>query len=84
MSSYGKEAEAARKPRKKTLEAISVKRSANGGFIARHSFDNSGPGAGYHDSEEHTFGEGEGSKLLSHIGQHMGISKAMKSGEVAD
>lgn len=65
------------KPKKKTLDEISVKRSANGGFIARHRFDNSGPGIGYHEPEDHTFDDGAG--LLAHLAEHMGIKgKAAK------
>lgn len=61
------------KMRKKVLDSVEVKRSANGGFIARHRYDNSGPGEGYHEPEEHTFGDGEGQKLLAHLSEHMGI-----------
>ena len=58
-------------PRKKVLESVEVKRSANGGFIARHRFDNSGPGSGYHDPEENTFDSGH--EMLAHLAKHMGI-----------
>lgn len=71
------------KMRKKVLDEISVKRSANGGFIARHRFDNSGPGEGYHEPEEHTFGEGEGNKMLDHLREHLGIAGKGKKGAAA-
>lgn len=83
MASYGKaksEAMDRAKPRPKVLESIEVKRSANGGFIARHRFDNSGPSmAGYHEPEEHTFGKDQHGQLMSHLKEHLGIKKAAKA-----
>lgn len=71
------------KQRAKNLEEISVKRSANGGFIATHRYDNSGPGVGYHEPEQHTFGKGEGSAMMQHVGQHMGVDSTQQNEQVS-
>lgn len=59
---------------KKSLRSIEVERSANGGFIARHRFNNEGPH--YHEPEEHTFGKDEGKKFMAHMAEHMGVNEA--------
>lgn len=68
-----------RKPRPKVLESIETKRSANGGFIARHRFDNSGPGEGYHEPEDNTFDSGH--EMLAHVAKHLGIKGEGKGDE---
>jgi hypothetical protein len=50
---------------KKVIESINIKRSANGGFIVRHSFDNSMSGPSYMQDEMHTFDTT--AKLIAHV-----------------
>lgn len=50
---------------KKVIDSINVKRSANGGFIVRHSFDNSMSGPSYMQDEMHTFDTM--AKLVAHV-----------------
>lgn len=69
----------AKAPGKKTLRSLEAERSANGGFIVRHRFNNSGPT--YTEPEEHTFGKGEGGKVLEHIGKNLGIGGDKESKE---
>jgi hypothetical protein len=72
------------KARAKVLSHLQVSQAENGGHIVEHHFDNSGPGEGYHEAEQHVFGKGEGGKVLAHIGKHMGISGAAEeAGEAA-
>lgn len=52
------------------LRSIEVARSANGGFTARHNFNNSGPT--YVEPQEHVFGAKDGAKFMAHISEHMG------------
>lgn len=57
----------------KEVKSLHLSRSANGGHIVEHHFDNSGPGA-YKEPESHTFGKSEGKKMLAHVGKMMGCS----------
>ena len=61
------------KKRAKVLAHIEIHQAENGGHIVRHHFDNSGPGYGYHEPEEHIFSEGEGDKLVAHVKKHMKV-----------
>ena len=63
------------KMRPKVLHSIEVKHAENGGHILSHRFDNSGPGYGYHETEDHAFGAEEGDKVIAHIAKHMGLSR---------
>jgi hypothetical protein len=67
-----REKERAAAMKNKKVKSVEVERSANGGFIARHRFDNSGPGP-YKDSEEHTFGKNQDAEILSHLAEHLGL-----------
>lgn len=53
------------------LREISVSRATNGGFSAKHMYDNSG--MDYHPPQEHVFGADQGSQLVSHLTKHLGI-----------
>jgi|SRR5579871_337919 len=66
----------------KKVKSIEGERSANGGIIMRHRFDNTGEGP-YKDSEEHTFGPDEEAKALAHFAEHMGLGgrKPKQGGE---
>lgn len=64
------------KPKAKKLESIRLKKSANGGLMAEHEFDNSGPGLGYHDRETHTFGKGEHRKAMEHVVKHLELHES--------
>ncbi len=68
------------KRRPKVLESIRLKKSANGGLMAEHEFDNSGPGAGYHERETHTFGKDEHRKAMEHVVKHLGLKEAKEPG----
>ena len=59
---------------KKELRSIEVSNAQNGGHIVEHRFS-SGDGP-YHAPEQHVFGADEGSKLMAHLKQHMGIKVA--------
>lgn len=63
--------EEARRP--KALKSIEIKQGESGGHIVTHNFDNSGPGYGYNESENHVFGPSEGAKALKHIAKHAHI-----------
>lgn len=54
------------------LREISVSRATNGGFSAKHMYDNSGMGE-YTPPAEHVFGSDQGSQLVSHLTKHLGI-----------
>lgn len=64
------------KKRPKKLESIRLKKSANGGLMAEHEYDNSGPGYGYHERETHTFGADEHRKAMEHVVKHLGLKEA--------
>lgn len=64
------------KPKPKKLESIRLRKSANGGLMAEHDFDNSGPGMGYHDRETHTFGKAEHRKAMEHVVKHLELHEA--------
>ncbi len=62
--------------RAKKIESITLRKSANGGLMAEHRHDNSGPGYGYHDSETHTFGADEHRKAMEHVVHHLGLKES--------
>ena len=65
---------------KKTLRGIEARCGENGGYIVTHNFVSDGPM--YHPSEEFVFGEGEGGKVLAHIGKALEIpASAEEAGE---
>lgn len=47
---------------------ITVKHAKNGGFIVRHSFDNSGAGESYRMPEEHAFSGHK--EMMAHLHKH--------------
>jgi hypothetical protein len=53
-------------------EPNELEEGKSGGHIVMHNFDNSGSGS-YHDPEKHSFPEGQGAALLSHIADHLHI-----------
>jgi len=69
----------------KKVKSIEVERSANGGMIARHRFDNSGEGP-YKDSEEHTFGKDQEKEVMAHLAEHLGLGgkKAAQTEDESD
>lgn len=73
--------------RPKTLDRMGHKRSANGGHVFTHHYNNDGPTMGiYHEPEEFTFGADEGGKALAHFTKHAGIKmgKGKKKDDAAE
>lgn len=62
-----------RKP-PKVLSHIEMREAENGGVIAEHHFTHYD-----HKPEAHVFGDGDGSKLATHIEKHLGIAMPGKS-----
>ena len=56
--------------KKKAPIELNVKRVANGGYIVRHAYDNSGAGESYQPSTEHAFTSH--AEVMKHIGKHLG------------
>ena len=54
----------------KTPTEISIKKTANNGFIVRHSFDNYGGGPSYMPPKEHAFGSRK--DMMKHVGGMFG------------
>lgn len=57
------------------LSHLEVHHAENGGHIVEHHFEH-GMGA-YKEPEQHVFADGEGKKMLAHIGKHMGVKGAI-------
>jgi hypothetical protein len=52
---------------------LTIKRAANGAFIVKHHFDNSGAGESYRSPEEHAF---SGHKaMMAHVHTHTSMGK---------
>lgn len=49
---------------------LTIKRAANGAYIVKHHFDNSGSGESYRQPEEHAFTSHK--ELMTHVAKHMG------------
>jgi len=70
-------------PRKKAepkLDHIRVTPAENGGHVVEHHFE-SGPEMRYKEPESHVFGKSEGSKLMAHLVEHLGIEDGSKKEE---
>lgn len=62
-----------RKKNPKIVKSIEHERSANGGHVFNHRFDNSGDWE-YANSETFTFGPDESEKAMAHFAKMAGIS----------
>lgn len=67
------EAKGEQEKRPKALKSIEIRMGESGGHVVSHNFDNSGPGYGYHEAEQHVFGASDGHKLMKHIQKHAHI-----------
>jgi hypothetical protein len=65
-----------RRPARKKLHKMHISKAENGGFLAEHEFATPPGGMGmYEPPEQHTFGKGEGAKLIEHIHKHLRIPR---------
>lgn len=74
-----KMAKGERQMKPKKLHHMEVKEAENGGHVITHHFDNSMSGDGYHDPEQHVFGESEGHEAMNHIAEHANIKMSEPS-----
>lgn len=64
-----------RRPTRKKLHKMHISKAENGGFLAEHEFQ-SAPMGPFEPNEQHTFGKGDGHKLIEHIHKHLRIPRA--------
>ena len=61
----------------KEIRSIEVEKAENGGHTVTHRFQHGTDGP-YHEAETHVFGKSEGSKLMVHLTEHLGIKDGEK------
>lgn len=64
----------------KEIRSIEIEKAENGGHTVTHRFQHSSDGP-YHEAENHVFGQSEGSKLMSHLKEHLGIEEQEAEGD---
>jgi len=62
--------------KKKAPEEVTIRHAKNGGFIARHSYNNMGSGESYQPPDEYAFSDHKG--LMTHVHSH---TRAMGGGD---
>lgn len=61
---------------------VHIKRTANGGFIVRHSYDNSSAGPSYRQDKDHAFTSHK--EMMAHVHTHTGGNAEASKGKEPD